>query len=84
MPCSICARPLFAVEQPSGLCREHGLRHKSSLYDLGSILPPLPLTNSVRVVHRVLTPTEDELRAFVGERQSLTPAMREPLRLVTP
>lgn len=48
----------------------------NSLRDLGSILPPLPARDSVRVVHRVLTPTAEELRAVVAEHQALTPAMR--------
>lgn len=111
MPCSRCPTPLFAHEQPLGLCRTHGLagttlhdgalvpkqdgttevepwyRRDSlnTLRDLGSLLPPLPARDSVRVHHRVLQPTEDELRAFVAGRQTLTPAMRasSPLRLVT-
>jgi hypothetical protein len=54
----------------------------NSLRDLGSILPPIPPRNSVRLVHCVLTPTEDELRAVVAEHQALTPAMRAPRDLV--
>lgn len=104
MPCSLCAAPLFTVEQPLGLCRTHGLAgttlHEglavlrldgsvdvepwyrrdrlNSLRDLGSILPPLAARDSVRWVRRVLTPTEDELRAVVAEHQPLSAAMRNP------